>query len=363
MKKILALVLSLALVFAMAACGGETDPPENTGEPDDTESQTTENTDNRILELTFYGVNTDPALKSEARFADLVAESSAGTVMVKSLTSAEDLSDREKLEKVISGECDIVVGSADVFAEAAGDLYLFDSFGLFESSDDVKAFLGGESLNSLRTGIEENGLEFLGIWDTGFSQIILAETSVKTAEDLEGLKIGTGLSEDLSGLWTKAGADAVHLDEDEIFQEFDELTVDAYEGSIETMMKVQAQTAGSYLVKTSHAYRPYVVLMNLDKFNSLTDIQKAAVMDSMREVQMNSFSESDAYQNYALKEFEKAETEIIELTDEEREAFVSSLRTESSEKLITKLMPHAEILDAVKEELKVLRESEVADAQ
>ncbi len=363
MKKILALVLSIVLVFSMAACGGETTAPEGQGSTDNTESQTSENTESNNGELTFMGVKTEPAKKAEARFSDLVVESSAGTLQVKSLTDETEISDSDKLEKVISGECDIAVGTCDAFTETLGDLYLFDMFGLFGSKDEVKAFLGGEAVNTLKASLEESGLELLGIWDKGFNQILLSEMPIRMPDDLQGLRIGTGISEDALKLWSKTGADPSHAEGSDVLINLEEWAIDAYDGSVETMASLEAQNAGAYLVETAHSYTPYICVMNLEKFNSMTDVQKSAILDSMREVQMNSFSESDAYESYLLSEFQKAGIEVIQLTDEEKTAFNEVLVTESAEKTIKKLMPHPEILDAAKEELKVLRESQVADAQ
>ncbi len=363
MKKILALVLSIVLVFSAAACGGENGAPEGQGGTDNNGSQTNENTDSRTGELTFIGVKTDPAKKAEARFADLVVESSAGTLQVKSLTDESELSDSDKLEKVISGECDIAVGTCDAFTETLGDLYLFDMFGLFGSKDEVKAFLSGEAINGLKASLEDSGLELLGIWDKGFNQMLLSEMPIRMPDDLQGLRIGTGLSEDALKLWSKTGADPSHAEGSDVLFNLEEWAIDAYDGSVETMASLEAQNAGAYLVETAHSYTPYICVMNLERFNSMTDVQKSAVLDSMSEVQMNSFSESKAYEDYLLMEFQKAGIEIVLLTDEEKTAFNEVLVTENAEKIIKKLMPHPEILDAAKEELKVWRESQVADAQ
>ena len=363
MKKILALVLSAALVFAMAACAGGSNSPENQGNTDNTETQTTENTDSGNPELTIIGINTDPAMKAESKFIDLVAESSAGTVTVRSLTGTAELSDRAKLKMVLSGECDIAVGLSDAFAETVSDLYLFDMFGFFESKDQVKAFLKGETVETFKAAFEEEGLKFLGIWDSGFSQIIMAEEYLRVPEDLEGIRMGSEMSGDILDVWKKLGADPLHAERNDVLYELESWVVDGYEGSLESMMAAQANTVSTYLVRTSHSYTPYVAVMNLDKFNSLTDLQKSAVLSAMEEAQNASFAESDAYEQYTLKEFEKADMEIVELTDEEKAAFMKAFESAGSEKTIRDLMAHPEIIDGIREELTGSGESQVDDAQ
>ncbi len=363
MKKILALVLSVALVFAMAGCIGGNTSPEGQNNTGDTESQTTENTGSGNPELTIIGINTEPAMKAESKFIDLVAESSAGTITVKSLTGTAELSDRAKLQMVLSGECDIAVGLSDAFAETVSDLYLFDMFGFFESKDQVKAFLKGETAQIFKAAFEEDGLKFLGILDSGFSQMIMSESCLRVPEDLEGIRLGSEMNGDILDVWRNLGADPLHAERNDIFYELESWVVDGYEGSLESMMTAQANTVSTYLIRTSHSYTPYVAIMNLDKFNSLTDLQKSAVLSAMEEAQNASFAESDAYEQYTLKEFEKAGMEIVELTDEEKAAFKGAFDRAGSEKTIRDLMAHPEIIDGIRAELTGSGESQVDDAQ
>ena len=96
MKKILAILLSLALVFAFVACGGSDSGEEPAPEGGDAEEQT--------YELVLGGVTPDPAKDGETKFVELIEEYSNGSVTCKDFPDNSLGDDLARLEMCINGE-------------------------------------------------------------------------------------------------------------------------------------------------------------------------------------------------------------------------------------------------------------------
>ena len=359
MRKLPAIILSLILVFAIAACGETSitlaDPGENGG---------TDNTTENSGRLIVSGADTETGRKITAHFMDLVEEYSNGTLICENLTDGELMDDRAKLELAINGSCDIVVGESSAFAEQLNDLYLYDLFYLFDNKDEVKKVgMEGETAQAIRDGFEEAGLKCLAMWDSGFHDLALTENALHDPDDFSGLRVGTSDSETIMYAWKALGADPIATGDSDAMESLQEWATDAQDDNVESLLKESVQTVSAYLIKTEHVYTPLVAVMNLERFNSLGEVQQRAVTDALAEAQRSSFNECDSYEAYAEKEFAKAGAEVTALSDEEKAAFREALSRTKCESRIRKRMTHPELLDSMKAELEAYREPQEENAQ
>ena len=95
----------------------------------------------------------------------------------------------------------------------------------------------------------------------------------------------------------------------------------------------------------------------------LNEQQQKAITDAAREAQQYSFEQSEAYEAYAEKEFEKAGVTLVKFSDKEKEAFAKAAEGTRNEKKIRSLMDNPELLDDMKAELRIFRKSKESDDQ
>ncbi|MBO5995114.1 MAG: TRAP transporter substrate-binding protein DctP [Firmicutes bacterium] len=195
MKKIIAIILILALIFTFVACG---DKPEGNNGEENGESQSQENGEEtkeeeseqeqtnpinglagNTYELSLGSVQSVPVNEGVVKLCDLVEEYSTGTLVIKEITEDTPTDDAKKLRKVMDGELDIAIGRSDGFASIIKDLHLFDVYYLFQSKEEVyNVALSSEVIDALEASFEKKGLKCLSLWGNGFDELTVNKKKV-----------------------------------------------------------------------------------------------------------------------------------------------------------------------------------------
>ncbi len=390
MKKIIAIILILALIFTFAACGNNTanngednnepqtqDGGEETQEGEDAqeggedaqEGEDESKQTNPISgltgntsELSLGSVHSIPVEEGVAKLCDLVEEYSTGTVIIKENTEDTPVSGKKRLQKVIDGELDIAIGLSDDFAPIIKDLHVFDMYYLFESKEEVhNVVLTTEMADALQASFEKYGLKCLSLWGNGFRELTTNKKKVKKPADLKKLKIATSTSEIDEVAWKAMGAKAVTMKVSKRAKAIEKKKIDGQESDLDTIINEEYQNLENYCILTDHTYSPYVVVMNLEKYNSLSEIQRKALMDSVVYARNLELERCDAYNKYAMDLIDKSEMDVIELTEKQKQIFQKKIKAAKIRSKVRKLMDDPEILKYLEGKLEVYRVESTTD--
>ena len=369
MKKILAILLSLALIFTLAACGnndgevnnGETDEGQETEETEQTPTNTAETIINGLTgttyELILDSVSSVPVDEGITKFKDLVEEYSSGTITLKQKSDNGEADAVERLQKTIDGETDICIGTADGFAKVIKDLHLFDVYYLFRSSDEIyDVALDSDLIEDLEAAFEEEGLKCLSLWGNGFRELTTNKKKVKKVSGLKGLKIATTKGSVNKAAWKALGAKPVYMDLGERAEAISKGEIAGQECDMEALVNNDFQSTEKYCIMTDHAYSPYVVVMNLEKFNSLSEVQQNAITEAMAYAGKYQLDRCELYMDYIEGVIEKSQIEVITLTDKSKASFIKKTYKKTKEKA-KKLMDDPWIVDSIEKKLETYRKA------
>ena len=291
-------------------------------------------------------------------------EYSNGSIILKSLTDENLIGDDVKLDMTMKGECDIAIGTASGFAPLIKDLYLYDTFYLFMDDEEFREIgAKGVTVKDIQASAEEKGVKMLSVWGNGFHNLTTTWKRVDTPSDIEGMKLAVTDGIRYKILWEDLGAEVRHLDPAEIYRALDKTIISGQENTLENSLAASFQDVCTFLNMTEHYYSPFIVIMNKDSFNAMNEQQQKAITDAAREAQQYSFEQSEAYEAYAEKEFEKAGVTLVKFSDKEKEAFAKAAEGTRNEKKIRSLMDNPELLDDMKAELRIFRKSKESDDQ
>ena len=353
MKKILAILLSLALVFAFVACGGSNEEP---APADDGEAAEEPAAEEQSYELVLGGVTPDPAKAGETKFVELIEEYSNGTVTCQDFPDNSLGDDLARLEMCINGECDIAIGASANYTSILNDFYLFDIYFFFLNKQEVyDVGFAGEAAKVMQDSAESAGVKVVSMWENGFRDLTTNNKEVHSPADLKGLKIRTMENEIHLAAWKALGANPTPMTFSEVFTAMQQGTIDGQENPMALMVSNSFQEVEKFCVKTEHVYSPFIVVMNLDLFNSMSEAQQEAVMTAMADTQKYHLDQCASFEEYAEGEFEKAGATVITLTDEEKVAFQDAVASADCESMAKELMVHPEIVDNMKAELEAYR--------
>ncbi|MCC8189926.1 MAG: DctP family TRAP transporter solute-binding subunit [Planctomycetes bacterium] len=314
MKRIIALVLGLVLIAGTVARAGE-----------------------RNVTLKLSNVTSQSAIDAGVVFKKIAEEASGGSLTINLFDNNQLGDDRVVIEGTIFGDIDIAVSSTSPMATMFSDFYVFDAPYLFLTTEHAYAGLDGEAGQKILAGMEGKGLKGLAFWENGFRNFTNSKLPVRLPPDVAGMKIRTMENEIHLAAWRALGANPTPMAFTELFTALQQGTVDGEENPLGIIDGNKFQEVQEYLSMTQHVYTPYIVCMNLDKYNSLSDTQKAAIDKAARESTTWQRDRSQELEKEIKVRFAEVGT-VIDLDDSDKEAW-------------QKVIVDAKIFDLVKEKM------------
>lgn len=319
LKKMIAVATSLVLFAAsLAGCGGksETDSTQ-TGENTNTAAQNSES------KIKFkLSINTNQSQRDmAAAMVEKIEELSDGTMSIDIYGDGQLGGDREVAEATQYGNIDICLVSTTPVATFYPDLNIFDAPFLFKDSQMAHKILDGEVGDDISKGMEKIGFKVLGFPENGFRALSTDKVAVHSPADLKGLKVRVMESEVHIATWKALGASPTPMAFSELFTALQQGTVSAQDNSLVTDYDNKFYEVQDYVILTNHVYTPYLLMMNKDKYDSLTPEQQK-IIDEVGDYGVSVQREQNAkYDTEAADKIRDTKTEVIELTDAERGAF------------------------------------------
>lgn len=237
MKKILALILSLVMVFGLAACGASTEAPATTP----TESGTTTGSDSTVepIVLKFSDCHNPTATNHLAfqKMAEVVKEAIQMNTLDMAVTNLA------------------VIGSVIPEFGAVGGPFLF------ESDEHIQKAMEGELGQYYADKAAEKGLNICGYLYTGFRHCFTSKP-INTVDDFKGLKIRTMENPVDVGIFNAIGAQATPMAYSELFTAIQQGTVDGGENTIANYLSDGFSEVAPYLTLSGHTYNICIILIS-----------------------------------------------------------------------------------------------------
>lgn len=275
MKKYIALLLCLVMVFALCACGGRD------GGKDD-------GADAAKYELKIGHVYTEDSIehKQMLKIKELVEEKTNGECVVN-IFANEQLGDEQSIaEQCVTGACDLGFSEGSVWATVT-DKPELAVFGLpfqysgIESAEKVTKDLIRPELNKIAEG---TGLYVLGNVYSGFRHILTVEKPIKELADLAGMKIRVPNATIYVDMFKCMGANPTPTPFSDTYQALQQKLVEGCECDLANIVQQNWMEVNNYMSYSYHLAAMNVICINQDKWDSYpAEIQEAiqeAVIES-----------------------------------------------------------------------------------
>lgn len=308
MKRWWALVLAISLVAALAAgCAPpDAEPPED-----------------EVITITVSHNNPadSPEDQGLEEFKRLVEERTEGQVEVEIYPALQLGSMREQSEATQAGTIEITQQPTAVLSTFVMEYELADFPYLFPDYDTYFNVLDGEVGDRIGEAALEEGFVQLGWMASGFKQFT-ATTPIRTPEDMEGLQMRVMPAPLLNAQMEAWGASPTPIEFGELYNSLQQGVVDGQENPIKTIYLNQLYEVQDYMMLSDHGFLGYAVVANQEWFEGLPEDIQEAIRTSMAdaaEVQRQILRDEEGDMLQAIED--DGTTEIIELTEEEKDAF------------------------------------------
>ncbi len=354
-KKVMSALLAGAMLFALAACGNNSSNGGNGGNAGG--GSNGGGNSGAVIELRMGNVTSSSAKDAVTEvFIPKVEEYSNGTIKITHFPDNQLGNDEQSFAMAQTGECDIAVGSTSSVATTYNDLYLYDIPYMFLNKQEVyEVGFNGEAGKAILDGFSGYGLKGLAFWENGFRNVTTNNKDIAAVADLNGLKIRTMANEIHLEAWKAMGANPTPMAFGELFTAMQQGTVDGQENPLGLITGNKFEEIEKFCTLTEHVYTPYYVVMNLEKWNSLTAEQQDALTRAMEETTQRQYELSQKYEDEAVGVMEAAGCQVRTLTDEEKLSFKEAADKANSLEAAKKIMYKPELADQMSEELAAYR--------
>ena len=326
MKRTLTLALALALVLGFVSTVWAAD---------------------RKMTLKFSNVASVSAKEAGELFKEILERETNGSIIVNLFPDDMLGDNRVVFESTIFGDIDISAVATSPISRLIPDLYLFDGPFVFLNVDDAYAAMDGPGEAMLKV-MESKGLKGIGFWENGFRNLTNNKVAARVPADVKNMKIRTMENDVHLAAWRAFGANPTPMAYTELFTALQQGTVDGQENPLGLIDSSRFYEVQKFVSLTQHVYTPYVVCMNLDKYNSMSDAQRAALAKAFKEATAFQRKRSQDLEKEIMVSLEKYGTILTQLTPEEKAAWQKVVEDAKIFDLVKSKMDNPHLLDEMR---------------
>lgn len=234
--------------------------------------------------LGYVPTEDHPVGEASRFFAERVKEKTGGRITIETFGNGVLGSEPDMQASVQAGFIDIMVGPTPNLVGVVPEFMIFDLPFFYKDFAAVDAVMDGEVGEKLFSLLQEKtGIVGLAWWDNGFRHMTNAIRPVNTVEDMTGLNIRVIPNPLYIATWTALGTNPTPLPWPELYSALENHSVDGQETPYALIYTARFYEVQKYLAKTGHVYTPFVLLASQKWFSSLSDEDKALVMEAAKE--------------------------------------------------------------------------------
>ncbi len=260
----------------------------------------------RNLKFAFSLAKDHPLGAGAQKFADLVAQKSAGKIKVTLYPGAVMGSDPQNLTGVREGTVDFTSMATGLIAGVDKQFMVFDFPFLFNTAQEAYAVADGPVGTKLLGGLAEHGIIGLGIWDLGFRNMTNSKRPIAKAEDLQGLKVRVIAAPIYVDMFTALGASPVPMTFGEVYLALETKTIDGQDNPVGVIESAKFAEVQKYMTMTRHIYTGMPFLMSKKTWDSMSPAERSIIREAANEAKVEERKLSQAKEAQSINELKKS---------------------------------------------------------
>lgn len=260
------------------------------------------------------------------KFEELAEARLPGVVDVEVYPNSQLYDDDASIPALLLGDIQLIAVSLSKFEQYTEQLQLFDLPFLFSDLEAVNRFQDSEPGQQLLRSMEGDGIVGLGYLHNGLKQLS-ANTPLRVPEDAAGLKFRIQASDVLAAQFETLDALPVKKPFGEVFTLLQTKAIDGQENTWSNIYSQKFFEVQDYISVSNHGVIDYLVATSADFWNGLPDDVRTELTAALEESIAFGNEEAVRIDQEARAAIEASgQSEIIELTPEERQQWVDAMR-------------------------------------
>ena len=283
MKKLLAMMLALAMVLSLAACGGSTTSTSTATEASGTETEAGPYDALDAVEL----IGADSTGQGAAGqifgqyVASRVSEITGGKLTIDYHPNGDLGGDADLLRQAQTGDIAIVVCQTAPTVSFIPEMAVFDlpmAFAKYDG-DTINNVLNGDNEfhTALSAAYEAADFHLLGFLQNATFRLTTANVALNELKDFDKLQIRTMENSNHMAFWKAIGAEPTPLAWAEVYFALQSGTIDAQENAADSCASANFQEVQKYLACTNHILYCNQICINKATYDALDPAYQEAL--------------------------------------------------------------------------------------
>ncbi|WP_052126136.1 TRAP transporter substrate-binding protein [Ureibacillus massiliensis] len=308
--KLSLIVLTICLMILSACSGGNEGASSDSGD---------------VIKLRLGHIFPADSVKDQAAklFAERIEEETNGAIQISVFPSTQLGGDEVMAQDISRGTLDmsfINQGSLSGLDPLLDFHYLPYIVTSYEQAD--KIFYGDGVIPKLMTEtLAKHNMTTLGFFENEFRGVSNSIKKIEKVEDLKGLKLRVPGSQAIKGFFEEAGSQALVMPFNELYLALQQGTVDGQDNGLLFTVDSKFQEVNKFYTQLNHVYASGSIVINTDKFNSLTKEQQEIFKSVGAEIQAWQIEENRKATEEYIQKIKDVGVEVTELTEEQIKAF------------------------------------------
>ena len=272
MKKFLAMLLALAMVLSLTACGAKEEAPAATEAP---------KAPVKKQQLKWGSVHPETQVVTQMMMMAIEEiNANAEGIEITGYPNGVLGASPDLVEGVQEGMIDIITEGPSQFGSWIPQASQVEAPFLWQSVEHMQKALNGEYKDTLNTMFESVNTRIMGTFYYGTRQLT-PNKPVSTLADLQGMKIRVPQAEMYVKMVESWGASAAPMNINDLYLALQTGTVDGQENPLTTYQSYKFYEVVKNIVLTNHIICPNMIFMNADVWNSLSEHDQQVVQEAV----------------------------------------------------------------------------------
>lgn len=285
----------------------------------------------RTIRIATHVSKVSPLYDQAQLFADEISKKLPGEFDFKIYPNGQLGKEDALINNAKLGSIEMIVVASGVL-KLDGKLGIFDLPWLFKNYDQVEKLSKGSFGQAVKKRIEDKqNLVVLGMYASGFRQVINNRRPIVHPADMKGLKIRVTGSKYRREGFSQLGADPQPIAWTETFTAIQQGVVDGAEASIYAFYGAKLYEINKYISLTRHSYTPSFLIASPTFWASLSDQQKKAFREAAADITDKAYADAQSLDQRYLKKM-KDDVKVNEVDSSAFQAKVKPVYQEYEKK-------------------------------
>lgn len=329
MKRLFSLLVALAVLFSLAACGNKTQPDTN---PDDSGGDTMPNQEENAgtVDDTVYELKAGTVLAADSigagalqHWSDYVKEATDGHVIINVFPGGQLGNEKEIYEGMMLGSADISFCGTAALTSWVPKYMMFDLPLLFTSMEQFNKWAASDdpTVRAMVDELNSVGIKNYGFVNIGFYHVISNKMPFNDVSKVTGMNVRTLESNAIMALYSNAGANPVSMTFSDVYTSLQNGTVDAAAFPDATTNTSQFFQVVEYLTLLNTAPTCCPIAISQKTLDKLPEEYRTAIEEGAKSTIQWCLDNYDKFEDDALKVISEGGVTIIDPTEAEVQAW------------------------------------------